>query len=106
MLRLAEILSAIGRIAGRLPQRPVTLKFVAGKLATVPENLVYAAYRKNWAEFSGLYSKRVAVLEPRFSGANYGRTVGVQGASATPEVVTLEAGVSCTFRSTGVLFCW
>jgi hypothetical protein len=94
MLRLAEVFSTIGRIPGRLPKIPQPGIDAAE----------YAAYRKKWANYFGLYSKRIAVLEPRFSGANYGHTVGVQGASATPEIVTLENDVKCTFRSSASLY--
>lgn len=100
MLRLAEIFATLGRIPGRL--RPLSN---SATISTAdPISKAYADYRVKWAGYYGLYRKRVAVLEPRFSGPNYGHAVGVQGASATPEVFTLEAGIQCNFRSSASLY--
>jgi hypothetical protein len=100
MLRLAEIFATLGRIPGRLRVLPKPVKVSTPD----PAYQSYMDFRTRWASYYALLSKRVAILEPRFSGANYGHTVGVQGASATPEVFTLDDGIQCTFRSSASLY--
>jgi hypothetical protein len=87
MLRLAEIFSTLGAIPGRLPFDPSATTAAAN-------------FRNRWYDIAALYNSRVAMLEPRLSGANY----GVAGASDTPQVLTLSEGVSCTLRSEADLF--
>jgi hypothetical protein len=99
-LRLAEIFSLIGRIAGRVAPPQFNTKGLDQKKILGP----YEQKRWNWSVFAELYSKRVALLEPRASGSNYGTTVGATGASAAPEVFTISDGMSCTFRGKADLF--
>lgn len=103
LLRLAEIFALVGRIPGRMPPLMVTdPKFPATAAKTI--NVNYERKRWDWSLFAALYSKRVALLEPRASGDNYGSTTGASGASAAPEVFTLSQGVSCTFRGAADLY--
>jgi hypothetical protein len=107
LLRLAEILSVVGRIPGRVPRFDIPPRsdfpINAGSPGSKP-SVLYEAKRWNWSLYAGLYSKRVAFLEPRSSGSNYGSTVGAAGASADPEVFTLSQGVQCTFRGGADLY--
>jgi hypothetical protein len=109
LLRLAEIFALVGRIPGRIaaqtfvnPPKSVGPALTSDQLTTI--NTGYELKRWNWSLAAELYSKRVALLEPRASGDNYGSTAGAAGASAAPEVFTLSDGVSCTFRSTADLY--
>jgi hypothetical protein len=107
LLRLAEVFSLIGRIAGRVPRFNKWDKSDAPidpKDANSNPSKLYQTKRWNWSLYAELYSKRVAFLELRSSGSSYGATLGVAGASAAPEVFTLSQGVQCTFRGAADLF--
>jgi archaellum component FlaC len=100
LLRLADILSLIGRIPGRVPRTTIPPDAGAPKDA----DALYGKKRWDWSLYAELYSKRVALLEPRVSGSNYGNKAGVAGASADPEVFTLSNRVQCTFRGNADLY--
>ncbi len=103
LLRLAEVFSLIGRIPGRIP----IPQFNVLKLQAPDQKRIAAKYetkRWDWSLYAELYSKRVALLEPRASGDNYGGTTGAAGAAATPEVFSITQGVSCTFRGKADLY--
>ncbi|MGB0064248.1 MAG: hypothetical protein WBP85_07360, partial [Terracidiphilus sp.] len=109
LLRLAEIFALVGRIPGRIaghtfvnPLKPLGPVLTPDQIKTI--NTGYERKRWDWSLTAELYSNRVALLEPRASGDNYGSTAGASGASATPEVFTLSDGVSCTFRSSADLY--
>jgi hypothetical protein len=107
LLRLAEIFSLIGRIAGRVPRFKIPTNSDALINPKDPDSnpgKLYRLKRRNWSLYAELYSKRVGFLEPRSSGSNYGSTFGLAGASAAPEVFTLSQGVQCTFRGSADLF--
>lgn len=105
LLRLAEIFALVGRIAGRISRKTFVASFPTKQPITIDQiNDAYERKRWDWSLVAELYSKRVALLEPRASGNNYGSTAGVTGASAAPEVFTLSDGVSCSFRSTADLY--
>jgi hypothetical protein len=91
MLRLAEIFAILGRIPGRLVKR-------------ISSSPMYYAYREQWSKYVALYNSRVAVLEPRTPGPNYGQSVGAKGASGSPEVLTLTDGVNCQFRDADLYY--
>ena len=90
MLRLAELFATVGAIPGRLVYIP-------------DASDAYKKFRRHWSEFVELYNSRVAMLEPRLSGANYGGFIGAAGASAAPQVLTLTDGVKCSFRTSADL---
>jgi gas vesicle protein len=100
LIRLADILSLIGRIPGRVPRTTIPPDAGAPKDA----DALYGKKRWDWSLYAELYSKRVALLEPRASGNNYGKTVGVAGASAATEVFTLSNAVHCAFRGNADLY--
>jgi hypothetical protein len=107
LLRLAEVFSLIGRIAGRVPRFDKWDKSDAPidpKDSNSNPSKLYQTKRWNWSLYAELYSKRVAFLEPRSSGSSYGASVGVAGASAAPEDFTLSQGVQCTFRGSADLY--
>ncbi len=105
LLRLAEVFALVGRIPGRISRKTFLASFPPKPLLTIDEiNKAYESKRWDWSLVAELYSKRVALLEPRASGSNYGSTTGATGASAAPEVFTISDGVACTFRSTADLY--
>lgn len=104
LLRLAEIMSLIGRIPGRVPLLTIPDQSTSPTLSVQDQKVAYEKKRWNWSRFAELYSKRVAILEPRTSGSNYGTTVGAEGASTPQEEFTLSEGVACTFRGSSDLY--
>jgi hypothetical protein len=104
LLRLAEIFSLIGRIAGRVPLLTIPDQSNSPILSVADQKKYYESKRWQWSLFAELYSKRVAILEPRTSGSNYGTTAGANGASAPPEEFTLSQGVSCALRGSADLY--
>ena len=105
LLRLAEIFALVGRIPGRISRKTFVASFPTKQPITIDQiNEAYEQKRWDWSLVAELYSKRVALLEPRASGDNYGSTAGATGASATPEVFTISDGVSCTFRDNADLY--
>ncbi len=105
LMRLAEIFSLLGRIPGRIPKNASLLDqpLETGNADTSPK-AIYQSERILWSFYAALYNTRVAILEPRMPGANFGLTVGATGASGPPEVLTLNSGVQCTLRSDADLF--
>jgi hypothetical protein len=105
LLRLAETFSIVGRIAGRTPRYPFPQDWES-TIALTREDAekAFTQRRWNWSLYAELYSKRIALLELRASGSNYGSSTGVAGASAAPEVFTVSQGVECTFRGKADLF--
>lgn len=101
LLRLAEMMSLLGRIPGRIPLYDFTGKDTLIPVSGAPPALPSALYKKrrwNWSLDAELYSKRVALLEPRAAGSAYGNALGSNGASAMPEAFSITQAVSCTFR--------
>jgi ElaB/YqjD/DUF883 family membrane-anchored ribosome-binding protein len=105
LLRLAETFSIVGRIAGRI-RRFSFPQDRESPIAFTREDAekAFAQRRWNWSLYAELYSKRIALLELRASGSNYGSSTGAAGASAAPEVFTVSQGVECTFRGKADLF--
>jgi hypothetical protein len=104
LLRLAEIFSLVGRIPGRVPLLSIPDQGNSPTLSVTDQRAYYEAKRWQWSLFAELYSKRIAILEPRTSGSNYGTTAGANGASAAPEEFILSQGVSCTLRGSADLY--
>jgi hypothetical protein len=112
LLRLAEVMSLLGRVPGRIPalqfldkaDKPLSYKDVLRSLSNPTPDDLYRRRRWDWSIFAELYSRRVAVLEPRISGSTYADVSGLTGASATPETLTISQGVSAVFRGKADLY--
>jgi hypothetical protein len=104
LLRLAEIFSLIGRIPGRVPNLTIPDQSDAINPTDKQQKVLYEAKRWNWSLYAELYSKRVALLEPRASGSDYGLVPSAASASGEPEVFTLSQGVACSFRGSADLY--